>query len=133
MKHVCNENCVIDQAKISELIEEISELDEYMETLTAKCDRIRPVAVLISAAYDLLEDMQEEADEEEPEEVEPPAELFGYIAHKLQHGHCDLTLKYTKEWLCKNMPGHAADVLRWLEKHGAMCDCEVLLTAAKYD
>ena len=128
MKCVCNKNCVVTQEKIGELVKQITEILAFTEEASLECSQIIPVSVLLGAACDLLEDMQEE-----PEEEEPPAELYGYLAHKLQHGHCDLTLKHTKEWLCKNMPGHAADVLKWLESHGAMCDCEVLMNASRCD
>ena len=109
-------------------MKQITEILAFTEEASLECSQIIPVSVLLGTACDLLEDMQEE-----PEEEEPPAELYGYLAHKLQHGHCDASLRHTKEWLCANMPGHAADVLKWLESHGAMCDCEVLMNASRCD
>ena len=128
MRCICNKNCVVTQEKIGELVKQITEILAFTEEASLECSQIIPVSVLLGTACDLLEDMQEE-----PEEEEPPAELYGYLAHKLQHGHCDLTLKHTKEWLCANMPGHAADVLKWLEKHNVMCDCELLMNASRCD
>lgn len=56
---------------------------------------------------------------------EQVSELIEYVDEKLADRVCDSTLKYARKWL----EGRDLDVescVKWLNKNGAYCDCEVL-------
>lgn len=44
---------------------------------------------------------------------------------------CDGTMRQTKSWIKKNMPGKTKDILKELEYMGGYCDCEVVLNCLR--
>lgn len=61
--------------------------------------------------------------------------LLDYLDEILEHTPCDNTLRFTKQWLQKNLPSEKFEaVLAEMRAMGGYCDCEVLMNCyEEYD
>lgn len=53
-------------------------------------------------------------------------DLFHYLDDRLEEEWCDQTHRYTKDFLTERGMD-VGTTLRWLERSGGYCDCEVLM------
>lgn len=58
-------------------------------------------------------------------------DLFASVSLKLSERGCDHSLRFADEWIKRNRLERAL-LVRWLEKHGGFCDCEVVANARGY-
>lgn len=73
---------------------------------------------------ELARKQQEKFDQDLPASREMFQGLFDFLDQELEE--CDDTLKQTKKFLSRENIANADEVTKWLEEHGAYCDCEVL-------
>lgn len=61
--------------------------------------------------------------------------LFHYLELQLSKTACDHSLRFTEQWLEKNLPPEKTEgVIAEIREMGGYCDCEVLLNCyEKYD
>jgi len=52
--------------------------------------------------------------------------LFSFLDKALEREECDDTLSYVYTWMVDNNLDNVDGVMKWLNEHGAYCDCEVL-------
>lgn len=60
--------------------------------------------------------------------------LKRYVAVQMRnHSGCDGTLRYTREWIKKNVPVEIREnVIAEIEDGGGYCDCEVIMNCYEF-
>jgi hypothetical protein len=54
--------------------------------------------------------------------------MFEAVEAQLESSGCDHSHRFAVQWLAENRQP-ADEVIRWLEAHGGLCDCEVAANA----
>lgn len=62
----------------------------------------------------------------QPEPPRPSECLRCYVRRMVARNGCDGGHRWVKLWV-RHRPGSRPDLLRWLEDHDGLCDCEVVM------